>query len=77
MGLTYVKIRLSNPADLDRLKVVELLVDSGAMFTSIPRNVLEELGLRPVTRRKLRAYRGTVVERDLGGVVVEHEDRCA
>ena len=35
---------------------VELLMDSGALFTAIPLALHEGLGLRPVARRKLRAF---------------------
>jgi len=49
MGVTYVKIRVYN-LDLSRHADMEVLVNSGALFTSIPRRVLEELGLRPIAR---------------------------
>jgi len=55
MGLTYAKIKLSNPR-LPDLKAVELnsLVDTGALMMCIPQSVafqleLEELDKRPVT----------------------------
>jgi predicted aspartyl protease len=77
MGFTYVEACLFNPADLARSEPIQLLVDSGAMFTSIPRNILEGLELKPITRRRLRVYGGNVIERDLGGVVVEYKDKRA
>lgn len=58
MGFTYVKVRVSNPLKVERFKDVDLLVDSGAVFTSIPREVLEELGLSPIDRERLRVYGG-------------------
>jgi len=55
MGLTYSKIKLSNPRQ-PSLKPVELnsLVDTGALMLCIPQSValqlsLEELDKRPVT----------------------------
>jgi predicted aspartyl protease len=56
---------------------VEVLVGSGALFTSIPRFTLERLGLKPVARRRLRVYGGGVVERDIGGAAVEYGERRA
>jgi aspartyl protease family protein len=76
MGFTYIKIRVYSP-DLTRSEDVEVLVDSGALFTSIPRSILEGLGLKPVARRRLRVYGGGVVERDVGGATVEYEGRRA
>jgi len=77
MGFTYVKVRVCNPTVLARSEVVELLADSGAIFTSISRAVLERLGLKPITRRKLKVYGGTVVERDIGVAVLEYGDSRA
>ncbi|MBS7638749.1 aspartyl protease family protein [Candidatus Bathyarchaeota archaeon] len=77
MGFTYVKVRVYNPADMSKFDVIELLVDTGAIFTSIPRGVLERLGLKPLSRRRLRVYGGTVVERDVGVAVFEYEDSRA
>ena len=51
---------------------VELLVDTGAIFSSVPRPVLEKLGLIPIERRGLRVYGRAIVERDIGGLVFEY-----
>jgi clan AA aspartic protease len=72
MGFTYIKVRVSNPLKAEKFKDVDLLVDSGAIFTSIPREVLEELGLSPIDREKLRVYGGGIVERDVGWALVEY-----
>lgn len=72
MGFTYAKVRLHNPADLTKSDEIDLLVDTGAVFSSIPRPTLEKLGLRPIERRKLRVYGGAIVERDIGGLVFEY-----
>lgn len=37
MGFTYVKIKVFSPTDPSRFEEVELIVDSGALHTSIPR----------------------------------------
>lgn len=77
MGFTYVKFRVCNPTDLARSEVIELLADSGAIFTSISRALLERLGLEPIARRKLKVYGGAVVERDIGVAVLEYEGNRA
>ncbi|MBS7618814.1 aspartyl protease family protein [Candidatus Bathyarchaeota archaeon] len=77
MGFTHVKVRIYNPADMSKFDVVELLVDTGAIFTSIPRNVLKKLGLKPLSRRRLRVYGGAMVERDVGVAVLEYEGNRA
>jgi aspartyl protease family protein len=76
MGFTYIRIRVYS-VDLARREEVEVLVDSGALFTSIPRSILERLGLKPVARQRLRVYGGGIVERDVGGAIVEYGERRA
>jgi len=72
LGFTYAKVRLHNPADLTMSDEIELLVDTGAILSSVPRPTLERLGLRPIERRGLRVYGGAIVERDIGGLVLEY-----
>jgi predicted aspartyl protease len=76
MEFIYIKIRVYS-IDLTKWEDVEVLVDSGALFTSIPRSILERLGFKPITRQKLRVYGGGIVERDVGGAVVEYGERRA
>jgi len=64
MGFTYTRVRVYS-VDLTSGEEVEVLVNSGALFTSIPRSTLERLGLKPVTRQRLRVYGGGIVERDI------------
>jgi len=52
-------------------------VDSEALFTSIPRPILERLGFKPIVRQKLRVYGGRIVERDVSGAVVKYGKRRA
>jgi len=72
MGFTYVKVRVYDPADMSRSATVDLLVDTGVIFTSIPRGILEGLGLKPLDRRRLKVYGGAIVERDAGVAVLEY-----
>lgn len=74
MGFTYVTVRLYNPANMEKGEEARLLVDSGAIYSCLPASLLERLGLRPIRRRKLRAFGGAVMERDMGYVVIEYEE---
>jgi len=62
---------------LTKFDKIILLVDTGAIFSSIPRPVLEKLDIRPIERRGLRMYGGDVVERDIGGLVFEYGGNLA
>jgi len=45
-------------------------VDTGAIYTVVDRVLLESIGLKPVERRKFRAFGGDV-ERDIGVAEIE------
>lgn len=77
MGFTYIKVKVYNPADMSRSGGARVLVDSGAIFTSIPKKRLTALGLKPLESRTLRVYAGGRVKREIGVVVVEYGNRKA
>jgi aspartyl protease family protein len=59
MGHVKVPIRISNPDDLQRaVDIPAALVDTGATWTSVPRALVAEPGLRPVGTIRLRTTAG-------------------
>lgn len=66
MGFTNIKVEVCNPTDLSRCQEVEVLVDTGAMLSIVPRPVLEKLGVVPAERRRFRSFDGRVVTRWVG-----------
>ena len=55
MGLTVLEVEVGNPANPEVTRKVELLIDSGAIYSVIPTPVLEGLGLAlDPLRRELR-----------------------
>jgi len=71
------EVNLYNPANAERKAKVSLLVDTGDLLTSVPGELLQGLELKPLERRSLRVYVGTIVERDIGGAVMQHQDHRA
>jgi clan AA aspartic protease len=69
MGFTKVTVLLRGPKGSER---VELLADTGALLTSVPREILERVGIVPFGKRKLKTYGGTV-EREVGAAEIEYE----
>ena len=74
MGFTYVRVNVASPGTPDRSEEIELLVDTGAMLSVIPRPLLERLGVTPVGRQRVRAFGGEVMEREIGGVLLTYEN---
>ncbi len=70
MGRFEVKVKVSNLAVPDRSGELELLVDTGATLSWLPRGFLEGLGVRPIARSRFQLPDGRYVEREQGGVLL-------
>ena len=62
-----MRVGLYNPEKLERVVEVEAIVDTSAIYSVVRRDILEQLGVKPVERRRFRAF-GGYVERDIGEV---------
>lgn len=71
MGHVIAKVRLYNPYDHSRFLDLELLVDTGSIYTWIKRKRLEEIGVKPMTKWRFKTIEGRVIEREIGEVVIE------
>jgi len=71
MGFTKTVVTIINPVSALETNV-ELLVDTGAMLTSVPRKILESLEVKPIGKRKLRVYGGQIIEREAGVALVKY-----
>ena len=69
MGFLKVKVGLFNPVQPDRVVEVEALVDTGTIYSVVRCDILEQLGVKPIERRRFKAF-GGFVERDIGEVGV-------
>jgi predicted aspartyl protease len=67
MGLLKLRAGLYNPEKPERVVEVEAIVDTGAIYSVVRRDILEQLGVKPVERRRFRAF-GGYVERDIGEI---------
>ena len=65
MGKTYAWIWIENIYTHKR-KRLRLLVDTGATYTWIKRETLEELGIEPIRKERFELINGEIIERDVG-----------
>ena len=65
MGVFSRPVRLSS-MDGERYLDIEALVDTGASFTMVPANLLDELGVSPADKVTLELADGRRVEYDMG-----------
>ncbi|MFQ6026677.1 MAG: clan AA aspartic protease [Dehalococcoidia bacterium] len=54
---------------------LEALVDTGAAYTCVPRNILTELGVEMLERRRFELADDRVVEYEIGQARIRLEDR--
>jgi predicted aspartyl protease len=65
MGTFNVDVEIGDP-DGRRYEVVDALVDTGATYTSVPRPLLERLGVVPRERAWFQLATGHPVQREIG-----------
>jgi predicted aspartyl protease len=66
MGLTVLTIDVASPKNEDVREPIEFLIDSGAVYSFVPREVLTRLGIRSHSRQRFRLADGSSIERDRG-----------
>lgn len=69
MSLTHVEATIANPGNPRRSRKLAFLVDSGAIYSVVPKSVLRSLGVKPHSRRTFTLADGTQIHRQVGDVV--------
>jgi len=70
MGQFSVRPLIGHPTERARHAEVELLVDSGATLSWVPRDVLERLALPRLPRRTFQMADGRIIERETAGAII-------
>jgi len=70
MGQFSVKVSLAHPTDPARTVEVELLVDTGATLSWVPREALDHLAAPRLRRRSFLMAGGRTIERETAGAIV-------
>jgi len=70
MGLFNVRVTLRNFAQPDRHRDLDLMVDTGSLFTWVAAPILDEMGIAPAETRQFRTITGSMVERRVGYAIV-------
>ena len=69
MGLTHVEAIVANPANPQKKAKITLLVDSGAIYSVVPKSVLRKLGVKPHSKKTFTLADGSQITRDVGDVI--------
>lgn len=69
MGTVIATFEVTNPLEAKKHAAVELLVDTGALYSVLPASVLQELGIEPLERKSFKTADGRRIERAVGEAV--------
>jgi clan AA aspartic protease len=69
VGLTHVEVIIANPANPRRTKKLSLLVDSGAVYSVVPKTVLGQLGVKPHSTKTFTLADRSEIKRKVGDAV--------
>lgn len=75
MGLTFLKIEVGNPAQPEIRVEVKFLVDSGAIYSVVPRGILGKLGIKPLAEEKFKLAEGETITRKKGGALFKYGEK--
>ena len=75
MGLTVLEIEVGNPANPSVTEPIEFLIDSGAIYSVVPTDILNRLGIQPLTEQQFRLANGTTIRRKKGIALFKHDER--
>ncbi len=75
MGLTVLNLEVGNPANPEVTESVEFLIDSGAVYSVVAAEILDRLGIRPLSEQEFRLADGSKIRRKKGIVLFRYDDR--
>lgn len=70
MGQFFARLTVAHPADPNRAAEVELLVDTGATLSWVPKEALDQIGAPRIGRRSFLVADGRTIERDTAAVIL-------
>lgn len=77
MGFVNLTVRIANMVDHSRAEDVEMLADSGALYSVVPSELLDRIGVRSTHVEEFELADGRVIERRMGGAHVTVRGRQA
>ena len=75
MAITFLDVVVNNPSNGKEGKKLNFLVDSGAIYSVVPRKTLQELKVNPVETREFQLANGKVIKRKMGVALFAFQNR--
>jgi aspartyl protease family protein len=75
MGFTRVRVVVESLGDSPVRREVDLLVDTGALYSILPAKLLRDMGIQPQQRLPFELADGSTIERAVGEVRFHYDGR--
>jgi len=75
VGLMVLEIEVASPANPEVTERIDLLIDSGAIYSVVPTPTLERLCIRPLAEQQFRLADGSKIVRKKGVAVFKYGER--
>jgi len=76
MRITEVTVEVSNPRDQTHWQTLDLIADTGAIFSVISRSTLNQLGITPYAEETFQLADGSEIRRPLGDVFIRIDGKA-
>ncbi len=75
MGLTVLELEVGNPSNPEVTEKIEFLIDSGVIYSVVPKVILEKLGIKPLSEEEFRLANGSKISRKKGIALFRFRER--
>ena len=75
MGLTVLEIEVGSPSNPEITEKVEFLIDSGAVYSVVPAQILEKLKIKPIAKQEFRLADGSKIVRNKGIALFKYKEQ--
>jgi predicted aspartyl protease len=75
MGITTLKLQVANPANPAKREILEMIVDSGAVYSVVPASILRRLKIKPVAKEEFRLADGSTITRKKGVALFIYDNK--
>ena len=76
MGIAQVSVEVTNPRDQTNWRKLDLVADTGVIFSVIPRNTLDALGIAPYAQETFQLADGGEIQRDMGDILLRIDGKA-
>lgn len=75
MAITFLKVVVSNPERPKKRRECEFLVDSGAVYSVMPADILKSLGIKSTSYEEFTLANGEIFKKPVGNACFEYKGK--